>query len=80
VNTGNNNNITDEGAPGGESTPGAYQLPNNIDRGVGVRNVSISEPIMNPAEEPREPVAETPKSVGGGLLDFAKGFFIKKMG
>jgi DNA-directed RNA polymerase II subunit RPB2 len=80
VNTGNNNNITDEGAPGGESAPGAYHLPNNIDRGVGVRNVSISEPIMNPAEEPREPVAETPKSVGGGLLDFAKGFFIKKMG
>ena len=80
VNTGNNNNITDEGAQGGESTPGEYQLPSNIERGTGVRNVSISEPIMNPAEEPREPVSETPKSVGGGLLDFAKGFFIKKMG
>jgi hypothetical protein len=81
VNTGNNNTITDDGAPGSESNPGTYQLPSNIERGMGVRNVSIPEPVkMNPAEESREVVAEKPNSVGGGLFDFAKGFFIKKMG
>jgi hypothetical protein len=81
VTTGNDNNMT---IPAGSSSP---ELSNSGQSGsIGEPSVSrnISMAKMEPAKmgsfiEPEEKREEPQSSGGGGLLDFAKGFFIKKM-
>jgi len=81
VTTGNDNNMTipvgsNEQPPSEQSGSNSFGEPSSV-----VRNISMAkmEPVkMDSALEP-EPKAPEPSSSGGGLLDFAKGFFIKKM-
>jgi DNA-directed RNA polymerase II subunit RPB2 len=80
VTTGNDNNMTIPAAQdiptGDHSGSNSFGEPSSV-----VRNISMAkmEPVkMDSVLEP-EPKVPEPASSGGGLLDFAKGFFIKKM-
>ena len=86
VTTGNDNNTTipntttptdgTELSSGSQGSPAAFNGEPSV-----VRNISMNkmEPVMDSALEPAQKPAEPASSAGGGLLDFAKGFFIKKM-
>jgi hypothetical protein len=52
-------------------------VSNSIGEPSVIRNIPMAK--MDPVKEPEQKVQEPPSSSGGGLLDFAKGFFIKKM-
>jgi DNA-directed RNA polymerase II subunit RPB2 len=86
VNTGNDNTMTipsSTAAPGepGSSIDNMYSSSN--DGGI-IRNISMPQ-VESAKIKPEEPATEMKPpepaaTSGGGLLDFAKGFFIKKMG
>lgn len=86
VTTGNDNNTTipsssvdgKELAQGSQGTQGSNSF--NGESSV-IRNISMDkmQPVMDSGLDPIQKPAEPIGSGGGGLLDFAKGFFIKKM-
>ena len=78
VTTGNDNNMTIP-AVSNVQEPQSGQ-PESFGEPSVIRNIPMAkmEPVkMDLASETKAP--EPPVSSGGGLLDFAKGFFIKKM-
>jgi DNA-directed RNA polymerase II subunit RPB2 len=83
VTTGNDNTMTIPSA----STDGKQleQRSQGDSASIGepsvIRNISMDkmQPAMDSALEPPQKPAEPINAGGGGLLDFAKGFFIKKM-
>ena len=89
VNTGNDNNMTIPSSIGTENMPfdngliGDNPYVPTADNGM-IRNISM--PTVEPAKSskhvetmPEEKPADSGATTGGGLLDFAKGFFIKKV-
>jgi len=84
VTTGNNNELSVPGLtsdatsiPQGVSTPVQFNGEPSV-----IRNISMNkmDTVMDSALDPVPKAAETTSSSsGGGLFDFAKGFFIKKM-
>jgi DNA-directed RNA polymerase II subunit RPB2 len=81
VTTGNDNNMTIPAVSGSQEMPNGGQSDSFGEPSV-IRNISMAkmEPVkMDSALEPETKAPEHGSSGGGGLLDFAKGFFIKKM-
>jgi hypothetical protein len=81
VTTGNDNNMTIPSSQNQEPLQSTNDIPftNSV-----IRNVSMDqmEPVKSRSIEISEPKPVEPEvsgGGGGGLLDFAKGFFIKKM-
>jgi hypothetical protein len=53
-------------------------VSNSLGEPSVIRNIPMAK--MDPVKEPEQKAQEpSSSSSGGGLLDFAKGFFIKKM-
>ena len=82
VNTGNDNNMSIPGSPNDENH--LEQLSQPFNDGNAIRNVSMPQmntPIQKLDAQESSNISDqssNSNTSGGGLLDFAKGFFIKK--